>query len=60
MKDYKEAIQDLIDSDKVSRNPKGTAAGKLGVHENYIDMILSGKCVPGPKIQRILDRMDND
>ena len=56
MPDYKKIIQDLIDKEKTA-NPKATLAGKIGVSENYLYMILADKCVPGPKVTRILDGM---
>jgi len=54
--DYKKIIQDLIDKEDTP-NPKTTLAGKIGVSESYIWMILAGKCDPGPKVRRVLDGM---
>ena len=56
MTDYKKIIQDLIDKEKTA-NPKATLAGKIGVSENYLYMILKQNYKPGPKITRILDKM---
>ena len=56
MRNYKKIIKKLIDAEKTA-NPKATVAGKIGVSENYIYMILAGTHEPGPKIKLILDRM---
>ena len=56
MTNYKKIINDLIDAEKTA-NPKATVAGKIGVSENYLYMILNDKCDPGPKVKRILDKM---
>ena len=59
MTDYKQIILNLIEAE-TTPNRKATVAGKIGVHENYIDMVLRGDCGPGPKVKRILDRMDGE
>ena len=56
MTDYKKIIKLLMDKEK-TLIPRATVAGKIGVTETYIGMILSGATDPGPKVKVILEKM---
>ena len=55
--DYKEKLNLLIKAEK-TLNPKATVAGRLGISETYIGMILNGVCEPGPKTLRMIEDME--